>query len=504
MNSSRVREVLNDYYSTDQLMPRIVKNFFITLYIGFSLLAIAVNLLIASIIIRKQSLRNRTNLLIVNLMVADLLLALICMPLTLMTFIRKSWPLGSILCQIVPVGQGLPVFASSLTIAVISIDRLLRATSIVPRQQNSSSPTLLIEVLFIWITSLLLSLPQGFSQKVIQVGIPGLYVYSKCIEDTTTIYLTNLYSILITSIQLLLPTISLSLSYFKIKRHLQTGLRRQSRHDTVPTILLGTTSFTSASEGDISRMEACISSNVTQEQPPTASKKVLQVSKNLKVCLKVSKELSSSLASVVHEDKPVAEQEKSVVDEEKTSSNEERSVNEKKTVVNEEKPSVNKTNRGVNGGNERSVPNERNVHNERSVPNERNVHNERSVPNEEKPSVKKPNGGVSGGNERSVLYELDHTLERRLRREMDRNKIVTNTLLIITASFIITWTPWNVISILVDFFPLIIVPNQYFLEILAVAHFLAMTSATLNPLLYGYWNPSIRKELIKSRQGTSV
>lgn len=376
MNNSRIQSILSDHFSqeSNDLMNPFCEVTFISLYATFSIIAITVNILIASIIIRKRNLHNRTNLLIVNLMVADLFLAVICMPLSLLTFTRKSWPLGSILCKLVPVAQGLSVFASSLTIAVIAIDRLLRVTSNQP-QRSSRNQTLTCEVLFIWITSLILSLPQAFYQEQVQIGIPGLYEYTKCVESSKS-PLMSMYSVLITVIQLFVPTVSLFLSYFKIKCHLRNNM---------------------------SNLKPTTNVKPTTISPPTAT---TMSSRN---CVN-SDSINDSCGS---------DQQKS-------------SFNGSQNAVNE--------------------------------------------------------------------VTSNSALERKFKKEMGRNKIVTNTLLLITASFIVTWAPWNIISIALDFTPQLLGTTEYFLEILAASHLLAMTSATLNPLLYGYWNPSIKKELIKSRQ----
>lgn len=375
MNSSRIQSMLSDHFSqeSNELMNQFFEVTFITLYASFSVIAITVNILIASIIIRKRSLQNRTNLLIVNLMIADLLLAIICMPLTLLTFIRKSWPLGSLLCKVIPVAQGLTVFAASLTIAVIAIDRLLRVTSNKPQRAISRNQTLTFEVLFIWITSLVLSLPQAFYQEQVQIGIPGLYEYTKCVESSKS-PLMNLYSVLISIIQLFVPSISLFLSYFKIKYHLRNNM--------------------------------CNIKPKRGSEPPTVT--------------------TTSSKNCVNSDSII---DSSEIDQQKY-------IDDGPNALNESNQSA---------------------------------------------------------------------LQRKFKTEMSRNKTVTNMLLLITAAFVGAWTPWNIISIVLDFAPEAIGSVDNFLEILAAAHLLAMTSATLNPLLYGYWNPSIKKEIIKSRQrSTSV
>ncbi len=63
------------------------------------------------------------NLYIVNLAVADLLLCVICMPFTLLSLLRRSWTLGSVICKLVPVIQGSNLMVSSGTITAIAFDR---------------------------------------------------------------------------------------------------------------------------------------------------------------------------------------------------------------------------------------------------------------------------------------------------------------------------------------------------------------------------------------------
>jgi len=83
------------------------------------------NLLVITAATRQPALRSRGNAFIINLAVSDLLLCLVTMPLTLIELLNDHWLLGdSVLsCKAAGSLQALSVFVSTITIAVIALDR---------------------------------------------------------------------------------------------------------------------------------------------------------------------------------------------------------------------------------------------------------------------------------------------------------------------------------------------------------------------------------------------
>jgi len=83
------------------------------------------NLLVIVAVIRQPALRSRGNAFIINLAVSDLLLCLVTMPLTLIELLNDHWLLGDSVLSCKAAGglQALSVFVSTITIAVIALDR---------------------------------------------------------------------------------------------------------------------------------------------------------------------------------------------------------------------------------------------------------------------------------------------------------------------------------------------------------------------------------------------
>ncbi len=50
-------------------------------------------------------------------------MCLFCMPFTLVKLLLKNWPLGDAMCRLIPWLQAVNVFASTMTITAIALDR---------------------------------------------------------------------------------------------------------------------------------------------------------------------------------------------------------------------------------------------------------------------------------------------------------------------------------------------------------------------------------------------
>lgn len=88
-------------------------------------------------------------------------------------------------------------------------------------------------------------------------------------------------------------------------------------------------------------------------------------------------------------------------------------------------------------------------------------------------------------------------LKRRNKQQQIRNSRYkkTNTLLtLIALIFAISWLPLNLYNLYVDIFHLQSSLTEGHMILYAVCHMMAMSSACLNPVLYGYFNDNFRKE----------
>lgn len=88
----------------------------------------------------------------------------------------------------------------------------------------------------------------------------------------------------------------------------------------------------------------------------------------------------------------------------------------------------------------------------------------------------------------------------RLKKELKRNNRATVVLSFISVVFACSWLPWNIMNLMADFG---IWPNNmpadHFSLAYALCHLLAMSSSVTNPILYGWLNSNVRRELRQIR-----
>lgn len=84
-------------------------------------------------------------------------------------------------------------------------------------------------------------------------------------------------------------------------------------------------------------------------------------------------------------------------------------------------------------------------------------------------------------------------LDERIKAEEKRTRR-TNTLLIsISLIFCISWLPLNIVNVISDF-ELLLLEDKSYRIVFAICHMIGMSSACVNPLLYGWLNDNFQKE----------
>ncbi|KFM76372.1 Neuropeptide Y receptor type 1, partial [Stegodyphus mimosarum] len=84
----------------------------------------------------------------------------------------------------------------------------------------------------------------------------------------------------------------------------------------------------------------------------------------------------------------------------------------------------------------------------------------------------------------------------RLQKDLRRNTRATMVLMNISIVFTISWLPWNSLNLLAEFNPDLMDPKDLYLAF-AICHMTAMSSSVTNPILYGWLNSNIRREMVK-------
>ncbi|MPC39421.1 Neuropeptide F receptor [Portunus trituberculatus] len=101
-----------------------------------------------------------------------------------------------------------------------------------------------------------------------------------------------------------------------------------------------------------------------------------------------------------------------------------------------------------------------------------------------------------------IKHYLGHHLmgqydARRAEREIERNRKTTILLSTIAVAFAVCWLPWHVVNLLADFEYEGLREPTHFYAVFGASHIMAMSSASINPVLYGWLNTNLRRELVE-------
>ncbi|XP_054157274.1 G-protein coupled receptor 83-like [Oppia nitens] len=138
----------------------------ITIYSLIFVVSLLGNSLVIYVIVSKRRMRTVTYWYIVNLTVADLLITMINLPFNTARIILENWPFGQFMCQFVPFIQVCSVYASTLTMCIIALDRHQAILYPFGKRLSHVLPPK-ISLPLIWTASGVLSLPHALFNQVV-------------------------------------------------------------------------------------------------------------------------------------------------------------------------------------------------------------------------------------------------------------------------------------------------------------------------------------------------
>ncbi|KAG9492138.1 hypothetical protein GDO78_000577 [Eleutherodactylus coqui] len=128
------------------------------------------------IIYKNKSMRNNTNLLIASLALGDLLHIIIDIPITTYKLLFKKWPFGVEICKLMPFLQKSSVGITVLSLCALSIDRYRAVASWNYIGGNRATRWTILQIAFIWITSVILAIPEAIGFNVMHYDYNGQHM----------------------------------------------------------------------------------------------------------------------------------------------------------------------------------------------------------------------------------------------------------------------------------------------------------------------------------------
>ncbi|XP_066256920.1 D(2) dopamine receptor [Euwallacea similis] len=127
--------------------------------IGLAIGTAAGNILVCLAICWERRLQNVTNYFLMSLAITDLMVAILVMPLGILTLVRGNFPLPSIYCLAWICLDVLFCTASIMHLCTISVDRYLSLRYPMKFGRNKSRRRVILKIIFVWLLSIAMSLP---------------------------------------------------------------------------------------------------------------------------------------------------------------------------------------------------------------------------------------------------------------------------------------------------------------------------------------------------------
>lgn len=226
--------IMEEFVREDHTLGPVSEAILTVIWIFFVSSGLISNSILIAVVLLSKSLRTPNTLLLLNLFIADVTNTIFSMPFTLVALIYRSWPLGTLLCKLVPFVQCNTAFVTAGTVTAIAIDRQLRilgsSTGISRKTFHRPACGCRMSCI-IWCISLALSSPVLYFQRLETVLKVNNHALELCHEVWPNPTLRMIYDCLVYGFFIVVPTLTLGFSYQRIHSYLKAnGLdkRRQT------------------------------------------------------------------------------------------------------------------------------------------------------------------------------------------------------------------------------------------------------------------------------------
>ncbi|XP_004642083.1 gastrin/cholecystokinin type B receptor isoform X1 [Octodon degus] len=193
----------------------------VTLYAVIFLMSVGGNVLIIVVLGLSRRLRTVTNAFLLSLAVSDLLLAVACMPFTLLPNLMGTFVFGTVICKAVSYLMGVSVSVSTLSLVAIALERysaICRPLQARVWQTRSHAARVILAT---WLLSGLLMVPYPVYTAVQPVGPRAL----QCVHRWPNARVRQTWSVLLLLLLFFVPGVVMAVAYGLISRELYLGLR---------------------------------------------------------------------------------------------------------------------------------------------------------------------------------------------------------------------------------------------------------------------------------------
>ncbi|NWZ31044.1 CCKAR protein, partial [Asarcornis scutulata] len=198
----------------------------VLLYALIFVLSICGNALVVAVLLLNRRLRTVTNSFLLSLALSDLMLALCCMPFTLVPNLMGTFIFGEAVCKLMAYLMGVSVSVSTFSLVAIAIERYSAICNPLQSRVWQTRSHACRVIASTWLFSALLMLPYAIYSTTRAVPARGTRpALSQCTHDWPSEHVRQAWYVLLLLILFFIPGVVMIVAYGLISRELYRGIR---------------------------------------------------------------------------------------------------------------------------------------------------------------------------------------------------------------------------------------------------------------------------------------
>ncbi|XP_056899613.1 cholecystokinin receptor isoform X1 [Takifugu flavidus] len=223
----------------------------ILLYALIFLVSVIGNLLIIVVLTVNKRMRTVTNTFLLSLAVSDLMMAVFCMPFTLIPSILKNFIFGAAMCKIVSYFMGISVSISTFSLVAIAIERYSAICNPLKSRVWQTRSHAYRVIATTWVLAFLIMIPYPIISHLDSFQGPNNTTAHQCRHKWPIATAEQTWYILLLLVLFAIPGLVMIVAYGLISRELYRGIHFEMSHRKDATVVKnGLTSSASSDDGD--------------------------------------------------------------------------------------------------------------------------------------------------------------------------------------------------------------------------------------------------------------
>ncbi|XP_048049089.1 cholecystokinin receptor isoform X4 [Megalobrama amblycephala] len=197
----------------------------ILLYSLIFLLSVFGNLLIIVVLVVNKRMRTVTNSFLLSLAISDLMMAVVCMPFTLIPNLLEDFIFGAAMCKIVAYLMGISVCISTFSLVAIAIERYSAICNPLKSRAWQTRSHAYKVIASTWVLSFLIMTPYPIFSTLVKFTKSNNVTAHMCRHDWPKSEVEQAWCILLLFVLFFIPGVVMIIAYGLISRELYRGIQ---------------------------------------------------------------------------------------------------------------------------------------------------------------------------------------------------------------------------------------------------------------------------------------